>query len=73
MGEVMSERWSVSGMTCGGCSSSVERVLSGVPGVLEARADHSTDSVVLQIDSSTVDRTEARRRIEQAGFSVEDR
>ncbi len=72
MGEVMSERWSVAGMTCGGCAASVVRVLSGVSGVLDVRADHATGSVVLQIESSIVDRSEVRRRIEQAGFSVED-
>lgn len=46
-GGVMTERThqlSIIGMTCGGCSGRVERVLNATPGVLRAEISHQTNS-----------------------------
>jgi copper chaperone len=64
------ETWKVDGMTCGGCSGSVERVLQGAPGLVSVKADHVADEVALEIDPQRVDRDEIKRRIEGAGFDV---
>ncbi len=46
-GEIMSEithQLSITGMTCGGCSGRVTRVLEATPGVISATISHETDS-----------------------------
>ncbi|MGY8728471.1 MAG: heavy-metal-associated domain-containing protein [Candidatus Poseidoniales archaeon] len=37
----------ITGMTCGGCSGRVTRVLEATPGVLKADISHETDSGVV--------------------------
>jgi len=61
--------WIVDGMTCGGCSASVERVLKGAPGVKDVSASHETREVVLTVDGA-LDGDDVARRIEGAGFDV---
>jgi len=69
MTEAIKEVWTVEGMTCGGCASSVERVLAGAPGLIEASADHAGDQVTLTLEGA-VDRDDLAKRIERAGFDV---
>ena len=42
----------ITGMTCGGCSGRVARVLEANDGVLNAVISHDTDSGVIQTDDS---------------------
>lgn len=42
----------ITGMTCGGCSGRVARVLEATDGVLNAVISHDTDSGVIQTDDS---------------------
>ncbi|MCH1540214.1 MAG: heavy-metal-associated domain-containing protein [Candidatus Poseidonia sp.] len=37
----------ITGMTCGGCSGRVLRVLQSTPGVLHAEISHETDSGII--------------------------
>ncbi len=64
--------WKVDGMTCGGCSASVERVLAGSPGLTSAEASHEKNEVVLTYQG-VLDSDEILRRIESAGFDVVER
>lgn len=40
----------VEGMTCPGCEATVEAVLTGIDGVVEADADRSTETAVVRFD-----------------------
>ena len=58
----------VTGMSCGGCSGSVEKVVSQIAGVTSVKAEHSpTDKVTVDgsFDSGAV-----KDAITKAGFSV---
>jgi copper chaperone len=72
MGEAIIEEWTVLGMSCGGCSASIERALEGVAGLRAVRADAAADRVTLEFDGDTVDRSLIQARIEAAGFDVGD-
>ena len=69
MSESTIEVWRVEGMTCGGCASSVQRVLTGAPGVLDLAVSHADDSVTLTL-AAAADRADLKARIEDAGFDV---
>lgn len=69
MSESTTEVWRVEGMTCGGCASSVTRVLTGAPGLLDLDVSHEQDQVRLVLDSAA-DRADLKARIERAGFDV---
>lgn len=46
---------SVEGMTCPGCEATVEAVLSGVDGVIEAHADRNTETASVTYDPTKTD------------------
>lgn len=65
---------SVSGMTCGGCSSSVEKALVALPGVRSASVDHATGRAVVLLASGTDPGDfafEADAAIHDAGYALE--
>jgi copper chaperone CopZ len=45
-------RISITGMTCGGCSQRVTRVLESTEGVLSAEISHETNSGMIRTDDS---------------------
>lgn len=57
----------VTGMTCGGCAATVQRVLSRVPGVTAAEVDRPAGRVTVQGTASTGDLVAA---VERAGFGA---
>lgn len=61
---------SVTGMTCGGCVASVQRVLSALPGVesIEVRLDPGQARIVF--DPARTDRAALEKAIVAAGFGV---
>ncbi|WP_062464979.1 heavy-metal-associated domain-containing protein [Demequina soli] len=64
----------VSGMTCDGCSSSVEKALTGLAGVRSASVDHATGSavVLLEAGASAEDFAfEADAAVHDAGYTLE--
>jgi copper chaperone len=56
----------VTGMTCGGCASSVTRILTRVPGVTEAQVDLPTGRATVTGGARPDDLIHA---LEAAGFS----
>jgi copper chaperone CopZ len=56
----------VSGMTCGGCASTVTRVLSRVPGVIEAHVDLASGCATV---TGTAPAEELVQAVEAAGFA----
>lgn len=64
---------SVQGMTCGGCTSSVERALKRLDGVAAARAELKPGQVTVDFDPGKVDADELVQAIEDAGYEVPER
>lgn len=68
MGEV-THTLTITGMTCGGCSGRVLRVLKATPGVLRADISHESDSgVIITTDALTTDDVVAI--VARTGFGV---
>jgi copper chaperone CopZ len=57
----------VTGMTCDGCARTIERILSRVPGVDNARVDFELGLCVVRGTTSTADLVSAIRR---AGYGA---
>ena len=64
----------VDGMTCGGCSSSVEQALKKVEGVVEVTATHGTKGTVrVKYDDQKVGLAKIKQVINDTGFKVVDK
>ena len=61
---------SVTGMTCGGCVNSVQKVLTALPGVQRAEVSLSAGEARVVYDPSQVDRPAMVKAIVEAGFGV---
>jgi copper chaperone CopZ len=59
----------VSGMTCGGCASTVTRILSRVPGVAEAKVDFATGRATIKGEAPPAELISA---VEAAGYGAKD-
>ncbi|MHC1479502.1 heavy-metal-associated domain-containing protein [Frateuria aurantia] len=60
----------VDGMTCGGCSGRLNRVLRGREGIAGAEADHVGNRVSVDFDPTRIDAAQIRQAISDAGFVV---
>ena len=60
----------ISGMTCGGCVSSVNRVLSALNGVVKAEVSLEKQDAMVDYDASKVNLEQLKRAITEAGFEV---
>ncbi|MEQ8507957.1 MAG: cation transporter [Rhodospirillaceae bacterium] len=60
----------VEGMTCGGCTSSVEKALIARDGVFSATASLQGAHVEVAFDSSVIIQGEIENAIRDAGFDV---
>ncbi len=60
----------ISGMTCGGCVSSVNRVLSGLDGVLKADVSLENKSALVDYDAAKVNLEQIMRAVSEAGYDV---
>lgn len=63
---------SVTGMTCGGCVSSVHKVLTALPGVQSAEVSLSPGQARVRYDPARVDRAALVQAVVDAGFGVAD-
>jgi copper chaperone CopZ len=63
-------KMSVSGMTCGNCSRSVERKLSATPGVTKATVDLVDASAVVEYDPEKVKPEALANAVRQLGYEV---
>jgi copper chaperone len=62
----------VTGMTCGGCVNSVQKVLLALPGVQRADVTLSPGQARVVFDPALVERTALVKAIVDAGFGVGD-
>jgi copper chaperone len=60
----------VEGMTCGGCSSRLKRVLEGQMGIRTASVELETRQVAVDYDDADIDTNMIASVIADAGFSV---
>ncbi|MCX8087316.1 MAG: cation transporter [Rhodocyclaceae bacterium] len=60
----------VKGMTCGGCTASVTRVLTELPGVARAEVSLSPGQAVVSFDPAKITREALCQAIEEAGFEA---
>lgn len=64
----------VNGMTCDGCSSSVEHALKKVDGVVEAEARHGAKGTVrVKYDDQKIGLAKIKQVINDTGFKVVDK
>ena len=61
---------SVTGMTCGGCVNSVQRVLTALPGVETAEVTLQPGQARVVYDAARIDRAALEHAIVSAGFGV---
>ena len=63
---------SVTGMTCGGCVSSVQKVLAALPGVQRVEVTLTPGQARVLIDPARGDRAALAQAVIDAGFGVGD-
>lgn len=61
---------SVRGMTCGNCARSVERKLTGTPGVTKAAVDLAGAAATVEYDSQRVKPEGLAEAVRQLGYEV---
>ena len=61
----------VTGMTCGGCVNSVQRVLTALPGVERAEVTLTPGQARVVYNRAQVDRAAMVKAVVDAGFGVE--
>lgn len=61
---------SVTGMTCGGCVASVQRVLLAIPGVQSADVSLTPGQARVVFDPARTDRAALEKAVVAAGFGV---
>jgi len=62
----------VTGMTCGGCVNSVQRVLAALPGVERVEVTLQPGQARVVFDAAQVDRAALVQAVVDAGFGVAD-
>jgi copper chaperone len=60
----------VTGMTCGGCAGSVQRVLTALPGVQAAEVTLNPGQARVVFDPARIDRAALVQAVVEAGFGV---
>lgn len=63
----------VTGMTCGGCESAVQRAVGRLAGVSTVTASHAANRVVVEYDPERTDAAAIARAIQDAGYVVASR
>lgn len=61
---------SITGMHCASCVARVERAVSGVPGVNEARVNLATERARIVVDPDRYDQAALERAVSSAGYAV---
>lgn len=60
----------IKGMSCGGCTASVTKVLSELPGVTKVEVSLHPGQAVVEFDPAQVTRPALCAAIEEAGFEA---
>lgn len=64
--------FTVTGMKCGGCESTIKEKLMSLDGVLSVSASHKDEAVEVEFDSAKTDSDAIIEAISDAGFTVEE-
>lgn len=71
---VTEKKLRVDGMTCGGCSASVEQALKKVNGVTDVKANYGSEGTVwVKYDDEKVELSKIKQVITDVGFEVVDK
>ena len=62
----------ITGMTCGGCVNSVQKVLAALPGVQRVEVTLSPGQARVVVDPARIDRAALVQAVVDAGFGVGD-
>ncbi|MHB9150228.1 MAG: heavy metal translocating P-type ATPase [Thermoleophilia bacterium] len=62
----------IGGMTCASCVRRVERALAHTPGVLDASVNFGTEAATVEFLPGAVSRSDLRRAVEEAGYTVRE-
>jgi copper chaperone CopZ len=62
-------RFTMKGMTCGGCVRNVQRVLSNISGIVDSNV--SVGNVMVIIDTNKIDAKEIEAALKKSGFIPE--
>ena len=62
----------VTGMTCGGCVNSVQKVLAALPGVQSVEVSLTPGQARVVVDPARIDRAALVQAVIDAGFGVGD-
>lgn len=60
----------ISGMACGGCSSTVQKALLALDGVISAEVSHVEARAEIHYDPARVQLSQMQAAVEQAGYRV---
>lgn len=63
---------SVTGMTCGGCVNSVQKVLAALPGVQSVEVSLTPGQARVVYEPTRIDRAALVQAVIDAGFGVDD-
>ena len=67
---MQTEQIKISGMTCGGCTSTVTRALQAVGGVREVKVSLSPGEATVQYDEKLTSPVQLKSAIKGAGYGV---
>jgi len=60
----------VRGMTCSSCASRIEKTISGLPGVMQARVNFGSEQMFVDLDPNKIFLAEILQSIKKIGFEV---
>ena len=68
---IKTEKIKVYDMTCNSCENRVERTLKKLEGVINVKANHNEEQVIVEYDIELCDINKVKESIKSAGYSVE--
>ena len=68
---MQTETLKVTGMTCGGCTSTVARTLKSMPGVDDVNVSLSAGEATVQYDEQVTSPDQMKSAVEGAGYGVD--
>ena len=69
--DMITQQYSIKGMTCAACSSAVERVTRKMDGVKESNVNLTTALLTITYDESKIQPEDIIRKVDRAGFGAE--
>ena len=68
MDSSVKKQYLIEGMTCSGCERAIQRVVSGVEGVKDAKADAASSTLALEYDPSKATIDDIRSAVTKIGY-----